>query len=45
MRSRCTMEKLRSLPILMTNSIQEEARQILDTLASIPFEDCIPLDK
>jgi GIY-YIG catalytic domain len=31
--------------IFMTNSIQEEARQILDTLASVPFEDCIPLDK
>ena len=29
----------------MPQSIQQEAKAILDTLASIPFENCIPLDK
>ena len=34
------MEKLRSLLIYMTDSIGQQAHQILDTLASIPFEQC-----
>jgi len=29
----------------MPQSIQQEAQAILDTLASIPFEDCIALSK
>ena len=29
----------------MTNSIQQEAHQILNTLVSIPFEQCQPLSR
>ncbi|WP_449417773.1 GIY-YIG nuclease family protein [Phormidium nigroviride] len=44
-RSPCRIEKLRSLPILMTDDQQPEARQILNVLTSIPFEQCQPLDR
>ncbi|HAZ48619.1 MAG TPA: excinuclease ABC subunit C, partial [Cyanobacteria bacterium UBA11371] len=29
----------------MTDSIEQEARQILDTLAFTPFEQCYPLSR
>jgi hypothetical protein len=32
-------------PISMPDSIQQEARQILDTLAFTPFEQCQPLSR
>lgn len=36
--------KVRS-PLIMPDSIQQEARQILDTLAFTPFEECQPLSR
>jgi hypothetical protein len=32
-------------PVPMSDSIQQEARQILDTLAFTPFEQCHPLSR
>lgn len=44
-RSPCRIEKLRSLPILMTDDFQQQARQILNVLTSLPFEQCQPLNR